>query len=523
MEVTFKDNKEAERAINIIKHTSRPLFLTGKAGTGKSTLLRFLISSIDKKYVLLAPTGIAALNIGGQTIHSFFGFGFRPYLPLDRDLPDLSGKIDLLRQLDLIIIDEISMVRADIMNAIDLSLKKSLNNELPFGGKQILLVGDLLQLPPVIDSKKDQEVIIMRENYTTEFFFSAKIFDRFEIDVIELQKVYRQEQADFVKILNNIRINQTSDADLLRINSRYLNGQSPPHEESIITLTTKNDKVGQINNEKINKIDKPAHSFQARKTGTFLSDVKGKKFPTDDILNLKEGAQIIFVKNDTEKKWVNGTIGKIHSIEEGEIEVEIKRSKFILEPVTWEDIEYKWNRAENKIDKEIVGTFTQYPIKLAWAITIHKSQGQTFDKAIIDLDSGAFAGGQTYVALSRCISLEGILLSRKIAQSDIKVSPNAVKYLIAKGVDTLTKRDNLEIELVETIHQLETKIVKNKEKIENEIKKTQKIEADKDEAKRKIEKMELEFQRLQMVNEYMQKEIERLKSITWIQKLFGAK
>lgn len=384
-------------------------------------------------------------------------------------------------------------------------------------------LGDLLQLPPVIDSKKEQEVMIMRENYITEFFFSAKVFERLEIDVIELQKVYRQEQADFVKILNNVRVNQINDADLLRVNSRYLNGQFAHKENDIITLTTRNDKVAKINNQRIEKINKPLYSFRAKKTGTFLNDVKGKKFPTDDILNLKESAQIIFVKNDAEKRWVNGTIGKIHSIEKGGIEVEVKESRFNLEPVTWEDIEYKWSKEENKVDKEVVGTFTQYLIKLAWAITIHKSQGQTFDKAIIDLDTGAFAGGQTYVALSRCISLEGILLYRKITRSDIKVSENAVKYLLAKGIDSLAKRDSLEIELVETIYQLETEVVKNKEIIENETKKTQKIESDKNQIKAKIDRMELELQRLKLEKDYLQKEIERLKSITWVQKFFGSK
>jgi ATP-dependent exoDNAse (exonuclease V) alpha subunit len=402
--------------------------------------------------------------------------------------------------------------------------QKSLKNELPFGGKQILLVGDLLQLPPVVDNKKEQEVIIMRENYTTEFFFSAKVFERFEVDVIELKKVYRQEQDDFIKILNNIRINQISDADLLRINSRYTTGQPAPNQADIITLTTRNDKVAEINNQQINKINKPLFTFPAKKTGTFLTDKNSnKKYPTDDILNLKEGAQIIFVKNDAEKKWVNGTIGKFHSIKDGEIEVEVKGNLFNLEPATWEDIEYKWNKEENKIYKEVVGTFIQYPIKLAWAITIHKSQGQTFDKAIVDLDTGAFAGGQTYVALSRCISLEGIFLSRKIVKSDIKVSEKAVKYLLAKGVDSLAKRDSLELELVKSIQQLEAEIVRNKELIEKETKKSHQLEFDKNEIKTRINKMELEFQRLKMENQYMNNEIERLKSITWIQKFFGAK
>ncbi len=523
MEVSFKENTEAECAITIIRHTSNSLFLTGKAGTGKSTLLRHLISSIEKKYILLAPTGIAALNIGGQTIHSFFGFSFRPYLPLDRDLPNLAEKIELLRQLDIIIIDEISMVRADVMNAIDLTLKKFLKNDRPFGGKQMLFVGDLLQLPPVIDSKNQSEVQIMRENYATEFFFSAKVFEQFEVNVIELQKVYRQEQTDFVKILNNIRVNQINDADLLRINSRYINGYKLSQADSIITLTTKNDKVSLINLQKLDEINKAEHSFKAKMTGTFLNDRNNKKHPTDEVLKLKEGAQIIFVKNDTEKKWVNGTIGKVHSIEEDSFEVQVGEGIFGIEPVTWEDIEYKWNKEENKIEKEIVGTFTQFPIKLAWAITIHKSQGQTFDKAIIDLDTGAFANGQTYVALSRCTSLDGIVLVRNITRSDIKVSQNAVSYLSTKGVDSLARRDSLEIDLIETIQQLETDITNKKGLIEKELEKNQITLSEKEDAIRQSNEIQLEFQRLKMEIEYMKKEIDRLKSITWIQKLFGAK
>ncbi|MCF8245501.1 MAG: AAA family ATPase [Saprospiraceae bacterium] len=523
MDVSFKGNKEAERVINLIRHTNKSVFLTGKAGTGKSTLLRYLISCIDKKYILLAPTGIAALNIGGQTIHSFFGFGFQPYLPFDKELPNLSEKIDLLKKLDLIIIDEISMVRADIMNAIDLTLKKFLKSELPFGGKQILLVGDLLQLPPVLNNNKPEEVLIIRENYETEFFFSAKVFEQFEVDVIELQTVYRQEQKDFVKILNNIRTNQAKEADLLRVNSRHKNGYSLDNNEEIITLTTRNVKVSHINTIQLNKIDKPEFHFEAKRTGTFIAENSEKKLPTDLLLKLKEGAQIIFVKNDSEKKWVNGTIGKIVTVQADHIEVEVKGGKYSIEPVTWEDIEYKWNKEENRIEKEVVGTFTQYPIKLAWAITIHKSQGQTFEKAVVDMDTGAFASGQTYVALSRCTTLDGIILTRKITFGDIKVSQYAVRYLQEKGVDSLEKRDSLELELIETIRNLETNIeVKNKA-IAEEILKTKTVEEKGEEIRKKSIEMELEFQKIKMENEYLKKEIERLKSVTWIQKLFGAK
>lgn len=515
MSISFKGNTEAERVINLVKHSNSSIFLTGKAGTGKSTLLRHIISDLDKKYVLLAPTGIAALNINGQTIHSFFGFGFRPYLPNDRDLPNLTEKIDLLRKLDLIVIDEISMVRADVMNAIDLTLKKFLKNKLPFGGKQLLLVGDLLQLPPVLNSKNLEEVTIMRENYANEFFFSAKVFENYDLQVIELQKVYRQEEADFVKILNNIRINKVNEADLLRINGRVENPNSID-SNGVITLTTKNAKVDTINSVRLNQIDKSEHQFIATKTGTFANNKSSQRNPTDEVLKLKEGAQIIFVKNDSEKKWVNGTIGSISKIDEDGIEVNVRSGKFYIGTETWEDVEYKWNKEEDKIEKEIVGTFVQYPIRLAWAITIHKSQGQTFDKSIIDLDSGAFAYGQTYVALSRCTSLNGITLTQRVTRRDIKVSESAVNYLVEKGIDSIKRRDSIELDLIETIKQLEGN-VKEKET------EARSIEKEKNDFEKSFRAMEMELHKTKTENEYLKKEIERINQITWIQKLFGAK
>ena len=515
MSISFKGNTEAERVINLVKHSNSPVFLTGKAGTGKSTLLRHIISGLDKKYVLLAPTGIAALNINGQTIHSFFGFGLRPYLPNDRDLPNLTEKIDLLKKLDLIVIDEISMVRADVMNAIDLTLKKFLQNKLPFGGKQLLLVGDLLQLPPVLNSRNSEEVRIMRENYNNEFFFSAKVFDNYDLEVIELQKIYRQKEADFVKILNNIRINKINDADLLRINGRFKNIEKID-SNGVITLTTKNAKVDTINSLKLNQIDKPEHQFIATKTGTFADNIASTRNPTDEVLRLKEDAQIIFVKNDSEKKWVNGTIGFVSKITEEGIEINVKGAKFYIARETWEDVEYKWNREDNKIEKEIVGTFNQYPIRLAWAITIHKSQGQTFEKSIIDLDSGAFTFGQTYVALSRCTSMSGITLTQKITRRDIKVSQSAVNYLVEKGIDSLERRDSIELDLIETIKQLE-RIVKESET------KAKIIETEKNNVEKIFREMEMKFHKIKTENEYLKKEVGRVQQITWAQKLFGAK
>lgn len=541
MNYSFTGNIEAERVINLVKHTNNSLFLTGKAGTGKSTLLRHIISSLKKKYIILAPTGVAALNVGGLTIHSFFGLGLNPYLPNDRDLPNLIDKLDLLKKLEIIIIDEISMVRVDIMNVIDLTLRKNLNSELPFGGKQLLLIGDLLQLPPVINSKNLKEVEIIRENYKTEFFFGAPVFNSFELEVIELQKVYRQGDKNFVSVLNNIRTNQVTDADLEVINTRKNNHFD---SDGVITLTTRNPTVDAINSQKLSKIDSPEFTFHAYKTGTFANDTAATKDPTDTILRLKKDAQIIFIKNDSEKKWVNGTIAKISKIEDGEIEVDINGLKCNLTREIWEDFDYKWNREEDKIEKEVVGTFEQYPIRLAWAITIHKSQGQTFEKAIIDMDTGGFAFGQTYVALSRCTSLNGINLTRKILKRDIKVSDSAVKYLTEKGVDSLRKRDNLELGLIEKINVLELGLeyikedyIKLKEELNqlevqhNETKTAyEKVKSERDFLKVKLNLQTIQtngsllaLERLKTEIEFQKKEIARISKITWIQKLFGSK
>lgn len=453
MSISFQGNTEAERAIELIKHTEKSVFLTGKAGTGKSTLLRHIISDLDKNYVLLAPTGIAALNINGQTIHSFFRFQFRPYLSNDTHLPDFGFRIELLSQLDLIVIDEISMVRADLMNAIDLTLKSQLGNQLPFGGKQLLLVGDLFQLPPVLINSNHEEVEIINANYATKFFFSAKIFEFHPINIIELQKVYRQEDQTFINILNNIRVNNVDDADLAKINSRVV-GLTPNETDGIITLTTTNAKVKDINSQKLAQINQPLHQFVATQSGTFLRGNSSSRVPTDVQLQLKEGAQIMFVKNDRENRWVNGTIGSIAQIDGEEITVQVGSLKYIIDREIWEDIRYKWNREENKVDQDLVGTFKQYPIRLAWAVTIHKSQGQTFEKAIIDLHDRAFAEGQAYVALSRCTSLEGLFLTRAIRHGDIIVSQQVINYLSRHGVDSLQQK----IEEPEIIQQSEVNV-----------------------------------------------------------------
>lgn len=458
MENLFRGNREAKRAIHLINHTNKTVFLTGKAGTGKSTLLRYLISYlINKKHVLLAPTGIAALNVGGQTIHSFFEFSIRPYLCHDRDLPDLSHKKELLEKLDLIIIDEISMVRADIMNAIDLTLRKTLQNDAPFGGKQMLLVGDLLQLPPVVNSRYQEEVEIIREGYQTVYFFSAPVFNSINIELVELQKVYRQENIDFVKTLNNVRGGWVTNQDLEKVNERYVPGFVSPEGDDIITLTTTNQKANVINQVRLDATNKPEFSFEAKKEGSFDLD-NPPALPTDSTLVLKEGAQIIFIKNDVERRWVNGTIGKITEITQDCIRVKANGKTLNVEKMEWEDISYRWNQENDVIEKGVVGKFTQYPIRLAWAITIHKSQGQTFDKVIINLDKGSFATGQAYVALSRCTSLEGIILHTRINRQDIKAEQVAIQYLQAQGKCSMRRVVEMEIAYQEIVAKLEKEL-----------------------------------------------------------------
>lgn len=517
----FSNNPEAERAIECIKNTDTSVFLTGKAGTGKSTLLKHIISKINKKYILLAPTGISALQIGGQTIHSFFGFGLQPFLPDDQNIPNMLERQELLEKLDLIIIDEISMVRSDIMNMIDKTLQKNLDSPLPFGWKQILLVGDLLQLPPVIGKWNGSEAKILRANYETEFFFSAPVFDTFDLEFIELKKVYRQKEPGFVKILNNIRINQVNDADILKINTRH---RVPLKNNNSITLATTNSTVDGINADKLSQIDAKQYQFRAKKTGTFRSN-KNNTYPTDDILSLKVWAQIIFIKNDPEWKYVNGSIGHIVSLTKETIKVSIDGYTLPIFLHTWDDINYFWDKENNRIQKETIGSFSQFPIRLAWAITIHKSQWQTFDSCVIDMSTGAFTFGQTYVALSRCTSFSGISLSKKITKSDIKISDAVVQYLSEQWSRSIQERESIECELIEQIEASKQRIKELREILsQRESTIFQRNEEIKDLQKQLEEKTylkDLEIEKLKIKITFLEKELERVKNITWIQKLFN--
>jgi len=409
---------EFKGLINKIENSNDNMFITGKAGCGKSTLLEYFRQNTIKKYVILAFTGITAIKARGKTIHSFFKFP--PRLIISKDIKTFRDK-KLLNELETILIDEASLVRADLLDAIDKSLKKNRKSKDPFGGVQIILIGDLFQLPPIVGGA---ERAIIEKSYKGPYFFNSKIFKKAEIKAYELTKIFRQSDEKFINLLNKIRISKIEDNDLTLINTRVQddNFKVP---KGVILLSPKNSKVDDVNNKNLELINSPQFEFNAEIKGNF----KENEYPVEKNLRLKVGTQIMLVKNDnsTPQRWVNGTIAIISKLEKYKISINIDENIYQVSKEKWDKFEYKVTG--KKIIPSVVATYTQYPIKLAWAATIHKCQGQTFKNVCIDMDEGAFTHGQTYVALSRATEINGIFLIKKITYSDLIFDKRVYEFL----------------------------------------------------------------------------------------------
>lgn len=404
--MTFKVTPQLKLALDFVETTGKNIFLTGKAGTGKTTFLHNLKKSTSKRMVVVAPTGVAAIGAGGVTIHSFFQLSFGPQLPENLyKKGEVSGlqrfnktKINIIKSLDLLVIDEISMVRADLLDGIDRVLRRFKNRYKPFGGVQLLMIGDLQQLAPIA---KDNEWAILQEFYESVFFFSSKALQQTNFVSIELSEIFRQSDQYFINLLNKVRNNELDTNSINELNKRYIPNFNPNDKDGYITLTTHNHQAKSINDAKLNALKTEAKTFEATVKGNFPEH----SYPTDYNLTLKVGAQVMFVKNDPtyEKQFFNGKIGTLEDIDDEGLYVQCPDdpSPILVTPLTWENTRYTLDRNTKMIKEETTGSFTQYPLKLAWAITIHKSQGLTFDRAIIDAQA-AFTHGQVYVALSRC-------------------------------------------------------------------------------------------------------------------------
>lgn len=416
----FLPNQEQEEIFREIESGNKNHFVTGKAGTGKSYLLQYLKHKSRKKLVIAAPTGVAAINVGGQTIHSLFELAPGFFARNDLETITVSSRTKfLLRNIDTLVIDEISMVRADLLDAVDYVLRESRQNDLPFGGVQVVLFGDPYQLPPVVDSELQR---YFAHNFGGPYFFNAEVWKRMELNVKELNHVFRQNEAHFKKILNEFRSGEVSNQALEEINRRV---GVPPSEEGVILLAPTNDVVSGVNMARLRKLSGQQYSYRADIEG----QLEKNTFPAEEVLILKIGAQVMFVKNDKDKRWVNGTIGMVESLSGNEVKVNVGGIVYAVGKETWAKIRYSYDPDARQVEEEIVSSFTQYPLKLAWAVTIHKSQGGTYDRIVVDMGRGAFTHGQTYVALSRCRTLSGLFLKRPIQREDVIVDPLVLDFM----------------------------------------------------------------------------------------------
>lgn len=434
-EYTFSD--QAQAALDLMEKTGKHLFLTGKAGTGKSTLLDYFRSKSKKKGAILAPTGVAAVNVDGETIHAFFGLkpGFEraEAIKISKNPKNPS----LYKRVEMIIIDEISMVRADILDAIDIFLRNARKNPDPFGGVQMVFIGDLYQLPPVI-TQDDKKLFYDEYGYKSPYFFDSEVFQRddFLLQYIELEKIYRQKDDSFIHLLNAVRSNSIVPSQIKELNKRVIPNFNPPREEGYISLCTTNRNASQINQKNLEDLKGKDYLFDAKVSGK----IDKNQFPAETELWVKDQSQIIFLNNDSDRRWVNGSLGKIVAIDEIDdyLEIEVNGRVEKVEKHTWEISKYVVDDGELK--RDLLGSFTQYPIKLAWAITIHKSQGKTFSKVIVDLGWKSFAHGQTYVALSRCQSFEGMVFKRPLRKDDIIMDARVQNFLIPFDPDLASKK-----------------------------------------------------------------------------------
>lgn len=444
-------NPKFQHALDLMENNNQAIFITGKAGTGKSTLLSHWREQTNKQIAVLAPTGVAALNVKGQTIHSFFGF--RPDTTIDQIKKIYGDKEAVYKGLDAIVIDEISMVRADLLDCIDKFLRiNGPDHHQPFGGIQMIFFGDLYQLPPVISR---DELPIFNQTYNSPYFFSAEAIQELPMEYVELDHIYRQQDQSFIELLNAVRNNSVTDYHIKQLNQRYSPNHIIPDDDFTITLTSTNELANTINEDRLERLPDQEYSYRGRITGEF----EYRSLPTEEVIHVKIGAQVMLLNNDPEKRWVNGSIGRIVDILPDEVEDELfSYDTLIVElsngeevevlPYTWEMFQMRHNKETNKLTTDVIGSFTQYPLRLAWAVTIHKSQGKTFDQVVVDVGRGTFAHGQMYVALSRCTSFDGLVLKqplqRRHIQMDRRVTSFITNYQYKLAEQTLPTEEKVE-------------------------------------------------------------------------------